>query len=246
MGRRSFASSVLLVILFAVSVLLPQLLFAQETAQDGLWSDPEVWDGGVVPGDGDSVIIKHFVEVDQDTIVGESLAASGASAVVVESGASLTVNVDILLTVRGNVILEDSTLAVRAGSIFEFDASQAIDPAATMYRLQIGSAHNQDSLLHIQGRRSNRSIIRSSNVNGAAAGYINDGGFLAGGLITGTYVDFIDIGDATTPAVKTAVFQTLLGIRNQIEGICSLIAERTIPLMIWYLLPMLIIIVAFI
>jgi hypothetical protein len=91
------------------------------------------------------------------------------------------------------------------GSIFQFDASAAQNPASTAYRLQIGAAHNQlAARLNVNGTAANRCVIRSINLNGAANGYISDGGFLQGGMISAMFVDFTRVGSATTPAVSTA------------------------------------------
>jgi hypothetical protein len=78
-------------------------------------------------------------------------------------GGSLTIASGVTLTVRGDVVLNNSPLTMAPGAIFQFDASAAQDPASTAYRLQIGAAHNQlAARLNVNGTAANRGVIRSS------------------------------------------------------------------------------------
>ena len=179
--------------------------FTTSTVQSGNWSAPSTWSAGIVPQNGDTATISHAVNVDVDTVVGASAASGASQAITVMPGGSLTIASGVTLTVRGDVLLNNSPLTMAPGAIFQFDASAAQDPPSTAYRLQIGAAHNQlAARLNVNGAAANRCVIRSINLNGAANGYISDGGFLQGGMISAMFVDFIRVGSATTPTVSTA------------------------------------------
>jgi len=57
-------------IILLMVILIPDIVMAAvvTSRQSGSWSSPDTWAGGVVPGDGDEVVIAdgHAVEIDQD------------------------------------------------------------------------------------------------------------------------------------------------------------------------------------
>lgn len=166
----------------------------------GNWSATGTWTGGVVPGNGDTVTIGHAVTVDVDTTVGHSPGAADATAAILTNGSgSLTVAAGITLIVRGDIKLNNDDMTLNAGSVLEFDASAAASPSTARYVLQIGTANLQSARLYINGVAGNRATIRS-NAGGANA-RINGGGFQMGGNITGSYCNFVRIGDASNDAI---------------------------------------------
>lgn len=57
-------------IILPLTILIPNIVIAASVTsrQSGVWSSPETWAGGVVPGDGDEAIIAdgHLVQIDRD------------------------------------------------------------------------------------------------------------------------------------------------------------------------------------
>ena len=175
------------------------------SAGSGNYSTTGNWSscGGGVPGNGDTITVGHAITVDSNRTVGTSPAEGTVVVTVNSGGGSLTVAAGVTLTVRGAIALNDAGLTLGAGSILELDASAATDPTNQQYELRIGTAHNQtNARLTVNGTSGSRATIRSNASGGN--GYITDGTgpWLAGGLLTATYVDFLRIGDATNNAIR--------------------------------------------
>lgn len=172
--------------------------------QSGNWSEPSTWSADRVPQNGDVVVIRDHVQIDTHAVVGES-SDSDATGLSVESPGSLTILSGFQLTLRGSAKLDNAPLTMKPGSILEFDSSLAISPSSSAYSLQIGAANNQpQARLIIQGTADMRCKIQSQKTNGGANGFITDDGFLQGGLITGSYVDFESVGDSSRSAIQIA------------------------------------------
>ena len=110
----------------------------------GPWSTAGTWTscGGGSPGINDTASVTHAVTVSSNTTVGTS-PAGGNTVVTVSGGGSLTVNAGITFTVRGGMEFSSNTFTLEAGSILEFDASNAATPLSQKYELRLGTSHNQ-------------------------------------------------------------------------------------------------------
>lgn len=71
------------------------------TAAAGNWSATGTWNGGVVPGNGDTVTLNHAVTVDVDTIIGHSPGeADTVKAIRMTLAGPLTLAAGVKLTLR--------------------------------------------------------------------------------------------------------------------------------------------------
>lgn len=173
---------------------------------DGAWSTAATWTscGGGSPGIGDTASITHAVTVSGNTTVGTS-PAGGNTVVTVSGGGSLTVNSSISLTVRGGMEFSSNIFTLSAGSILEFDASNATTPLSQKYELRLGTGHNQTPQLIANGTSGSHVTIRSNSGGGNA--WINDGTgpWLRGaGTLDLNYVDFLRMGDSSNRAIRTS------------------------------------------
>lgn len=172
----------------------------------GNWSasGQTTWNEVGVPGNGDTVIIGHGITVDVDTIIGASPAAgAGTAAILVNATGSLTIAAGKRLTSRGDVKLDNTTLTLAAGAIFEFDASLASSPSTARYICKIGTnATDPLAQLIVNGTSGSRCTIRSVNTSSAANGRFVSNGNDNSGQIDATYVDLLRIGDASNPAFE--------------------------------------------
>jgi len=76
-----------------------------QTVASGNWSDPSIWDAGVVPGDGDTVIInaEHTVTIDQDLTIGDGTA--GCIAIDIYGKLLYDASVDRVLNLKGSIVI---------------------------------------------------------------------------------------------------------------------------------------------
>lgn len=168
----------------------------------GNWSSAAVWTscGGGVPGNGDTVTsISRPITVDVNTTVGSSPAAGGTSAIIVTgTSGSLTVASGVTLTARGDVQLNNATLALGADSVLEFDPTQASSPSTALYVLYVGTANTQNSIVNITGTSGHPGIIRTnSGAVSTAYAWISDGAWQNGGRINAQYATLLRLGSAT-------------------------------------------------
>lgn len=169
------------------------------TQAAGNWSATGTWTGGVVPGNGDTVILNHAVTVDVNTTVGSSPAAGGTAAIF--CNAALTLAAGIVLTCRGDLKLNNVPFTMGAGSTFKFDASLAGTPSTARYVCQIGTnATDPSAKLVVNGTSGSRCSIQSVNTNGAANGRFTNNGNDNSGQVDATYFDLLRIGDASNDA----------------------------------------------
>ena len=190
------------------SILLSVNAWAAACASNaaGPWSTAGTWTscGGGSPGIGDTASITHAVTVSGNTTVGTS-PAGGNTVVTVSGAGSLTVNSGISLTVRGGMEFSTNIFTLEAGSILEFDASNATTPLSQKYELRLGTSHNQVPQLVANGTSGSHVTIRSNSGGGNA--WINDGTgpWLRGaGTLNLNYVDFLRMGDSSNRAIRTS------------------------------------------
>lgn len=175
---------------------------AYTTTASGDWGSA-IWSPSGTPGAGDTVTIGHAVAVSGSRSIGTS-GATGTTAVTVSSGASLSINAGTF-DLRGDLLLNNSPLNLAGGVTLKFNSANAATPLSQKYVIQISTNHNQTSArLNINGTSSQRVTIMSDS--GGGNGWINDGPtggeFLQGGMITGTFVDFIRIGDSSNKCIR--------------------------------------------
>jgi len=174
------------------------------TTQAGNWNLTATWTGGVVPGNGDTVTLNHAVTVSDARTVGVSPAA-GAGTNAIRSNAVLTIASGGVLTVRGDIGLNNVGLTIQAGGILEWDASQAGTPSTARYRLfDINAAASPNAIVTITGTTGSHAVVRSNA--GGANGRFTDNGTDESGMVDATFCDFLRIGDSAN-----AAFTFLLG-----------------------------------
>lgn len=167
------------------------------TAAPGPWSTPGTWTGGVIPGNGDTVTINHAVTVSDNRIVGHSPAAGDGTKALHLNSASLTINAGVILTVRGDILVETTDLILTDTATLEFDASQAGIPSTARYTCQIGIFASDSARLVVNGTSGNRATIQSVNTNSGANGRFTNNGNDNSCLVAVDYCDFLRIGDAS-------------------------------------------------
>lgn len=197
-----------LIVSLILSVFISLNAWAAACASNaaGPWSTAGTWTscGGGSPGIGDTASITHAVTVSGNTTVGTS-PAGGNTVVTVSGAGSLTVNSGISLTVRGGMEFSTNIFTLEAGSILEFDASNATTPLSQKYELRLGTSHNQVPQLVANGTSGSHVTIRSNAGGGNA--WINDGTgpWLRGaGTLNLNYVDFLRMGDSSNRAIRTS------------------------------------------
>lgn len=177
---------------------------AYTSSTPGNWNTSTNWTPNGVPGIGDTVTIASGsnITVDGSLTVG-TYPVVGVPVITVNSGATLTIGANNVLTCAGDVNVNGTgQLVSAAGSGFIFDASLAAAPSTTNYKVVLANGHNNNTRWIINGTSGSRCFVNSNIAN--ANGYISDGGWLQGGLVQATYCDFNRVGTTTVPAITTS------------------------------------------
>lgn len=177
---------------------------AYTSSTAGSWTTSTNWTPNGVPGIGDTVTIASGanITVNSSLTVG-TYPVAGIPVITVDSGATLTIGANNVLTCAGDVNVNGTgQLVSAAGSGFIFDASLAAAPSTTHYKVVLADAHNNNTRWIINGTTGSRCFI-NSNISGGN-GYISDGGFLQAGLVQASYCDFNRVGTTTVPAITAS------------------------------------------
>jgi hypothetical protein len=168
------------------------------TAKAGFWDDSTVWTGGVIPGNGDTVIGNHVVTLRDARIVGTSPAA-GSATNAYRCNANLVLAAGGALTSRGDIGLDTGAYIQQAGASFKFDASLAASPSTAIYKLGSINIIAGAGTVTIAGTSGNHCSFSSDA--GGANGRI---AFTEDAQIVADYCDFVRIGDASNTAFDGA------------------------------------------
>ncbi len=170
----------------------------------GNWSDTAVWTscGGGIPGNGDTATITRAITVDQNVIIGTSDVATTVALTITSPG-TLTVASGFTFTFRGDIVQNNGSINMQAGSTLNHDSSLAVSPSTTSYVIRPSNfyqTNNQFNAGDGTGVNTNRVTVRSENASSAANGRFSLGGFL--GYTTNIYrTDFIRFGDVSNRGV---------------------------------------------
>ena len=171
---------------------------AFNSAQTGMWTDPDTWTEDGVPGIGDTVTIAtgHTVTVPTGAFVtvGHSPGESDSTPAINIIG-DLVMSDNSTLYCRGDLDLADGNLTAGAGCIWKFDTTAAATPSTAFYRFRSGTAISQSSLITFTGTEDNRSSFLSDS--GGANAY-SEAPASGTGNYSFTYTDITGIGDGST------------------------------------------------
>lgn len=185
----------------------------------GFWDDTATWVGGVVPGNGDTVLITstHVVTVRTNITVGHSPPSNDATPAI-DVGATARLIVDaVQLTCRGdlrligNSTVRDALTIQGIGGVFEFDASQATTPLSQRYRLILGTGNFQYPRIKMVGTSHTQRVTMRSNTSGGLA-FITVNGNTGVTLLDVTFGIFRNMADGSN-----VFFAFSLGNQTQME-----------------------------
>jgi len=161
---------------FAILFAFPAFLSANPvvSVSNGPWSSPATWAGGVVPGVGQQVEIRHEVVVSTRAEVGTSPGALETidgvyvwrtPAIHVGPEGSLTLLPKARLTCRGD-ILNEGLVSMREDAEIDFNSTldAATDP---FYWFVIQPKKESDARLTIRGKEGGRATVKSTPQNRA-------------------------------------------------------------------------------
>lgn len=169
--------------------------FTSKSAGNWSASGQTTWTEAGVPADGDTVTITHTIVVDANTTIGASGAAASV-AIQMNSGGSLTINTGIRLILRGDLVLNGTTLTIAAGGSLRFDSSAA--EGTPIYRVLSGATAGAIVASGTSGSRCTIDTAAGSGVGHIGATYdkrLN---------ISLAYTDLISLGDVSAVAFGTA------------------------------------------
>lgn len=176
------------------------------SAQSGAWDNSATWTGGTIPGNGDTVTISHAVTLADSRTIGTSPVA-GTVVCLIASGGSLTIQSGGLLRLRGDLEARGA-VTFDGGSGLIFDSTLAASPSATSYKTRCSSAVGAGVGRFVTAgtSSSSRVSISSDTTGGAANGLMASDS--SRGYFALDYVDFTDVGTASTDAITAAVSST--------------------------------------
>ena len=192
-------------LLFILSV--PAFGDARTATRTGDWSSPATWGGYPVPVDGDTCTINNgiTVTVTDDEACGGS-GPSGTVGITIVSGGFLVVGDGGTFHARGDTTIASPgnpnapQLVIGAGGAWEFDSSEADRPRTTRY--VVTQTTNGFGQVASYGSAESHAVVRSNS--GGGNGYFTRSVNFAANGYTGTYTDFLRIGDSLHSAFTVA------------------------------------------
>lgn len=166
------------------------------TTQAGNISSASTFVQARVPGEMDIVVNSHALTINSNITLGHSPNVSDRFQALLTK-AAVTISPSVELTALASVHVGNAAFNMGAGSVLSFDSSKAQTKSTAKYKFQLGTDHNQTSCrLNVTANSANPAIIRT--VGTGAKAYIDSGGFLQGGLSTGTDLTINNMGDSST------------------------------------------------
>ncbi len=202
----------------------------------GNWSasGTTTWTQSGVPGNGDTVTIGtgHAIIVDVNTTIGASGAADSVAVQITATG-TLEVATGVTFTLRGCMVIGNTTFTMDHGSTLTFDSSLAA--GTPVYYVQLADNTNQTACEMIcNGTTGSHCTINKAG--GSANGQIRNAnaGFIS--QIKATFTDFSDLGTtAGGPAYAADAIGLDIGSVGEFTltdctfARCSMITINTLP-----------------
>jgi hypothetical protein len=186
------------------------------TAQAGNWSSASTWTGGIIPGNGDTVILNHNVILTSNTIIGTSPNTTGfgssqtVDALKANTDVEFFIANNVTLISRGDICLYDSVLDMGNGARIEFDTSLAANTTGTVYVLETFAATpSKNCHIRCRGTVNNNCFIGASSNTHIAR--ITSGEKIQGsqqwssGVIVADYTTFYRLGNSSTPLMTDKI-----------------------------------------
>lgn len=171
------------------------------SAQSGNWSSTATWVGGVVPGNGDTVVVAaaHTVTVDVNATIGTA-GATGVEALLVSSTGTLVINAGVTLSSKGDVNVQRGAFYTQNGHL-EFIVGTGV-----VYYLKQTTAGTGLATIVVNGpSSSNRATIKKTGLGTAAIDFSAAATLLYTRLNI-TNLTCFDLGSATIHAYQHYTF----------------------------------------